>query len=74
MLVCYYISLFTNYHLKVLANTDLVSRGQTSFLALGVIACSISAQPKKRVWSDLHRQVVLTPPCRPEVLICWGHV
>ena len=25
----------------------LVSRGQTSFLALGVIACSISAQPKK---------------------------
>ena len=40
---------------KILSNTgenrreDLVSRGQTSFLALGVIACSISAQPKKGV-------------------------
>ena len=38
------------------------------FLTLSVITCSISAQPK-RVWSGLYRQVVLTPPCQPEVLI-----
>ena len=46
------------YRLRV----SIVSRGQTSFLALSVIAFSISAQPKK-VWSGLYTQVVLTPPC-----------
>ena len=34
-----------NHHTSI-----LVSCGQTSFLVLGVIACSISAQPKKGGW------------------------
>ena len=33
-----------------LTESTLVSRSQTSFLAQGVIACSISARTKKRVW------------------------
>ena len=52
----------THLQLLQLAITFLTSLAWPDlFLAMGVIACSISAQPK-RVWSGLYRQVVLTPP------------
>ena len=46
--------LIVNYSACALPATNLVSHGHTSFLVLGVIACSISAQPEKGLVNCLY--------------------